>query len=121
MRIETVLDALIYNPFRHNIGEHYLSWDDITKPLEKVKGRHFVYCLMQKEEVVYVGRTSNLYSRLSYHKYRKKFDEIYLTEFANYVQCCIAESDAIMEYQPIYNINMCNHRRYNEIYKGGEQ
>ena len=113
MNVAHILDELLYNPFRKNIGEHYITWNDITKPLEKVKGRHFVYCLMKQGEVIYVGRTCNLYTRLSQHKYRFLFDEIYLTEYNNYVDCCIAEQEGIMEYQPIHNINMVNRRRHN--------
>ena len=93
MNVAHILDELLYNPFRKNIGEHYIRWEDITKPLEKVKARHFVYCLMKQDEVIYIGRTRNLYVRLSQHKYRFSFDEIYLTEYNNYDDCCIAEQE----------------------------
>ena len=80
-----------------------ICWSEITKILNKVKGRYFVYLLINKDDVIYVGRSFNLYSRLCSHKYQKKFDSVYLEEYKTYAQCCQAEKYLIKHYYPIEN------------------
>ena len=80
-----------------------ISWAEIIKKLYKVKGRYFVYLLANDDEVVYVGRSLNLYCRLSWHKYRKNFDKVYLAEYETYSECCQAEKKIIKYYSPVEN------------------
>jgi len=86
------------------IDSFEICWTEITKRLQKVKGKYFVYLLISKDDVIYVGRTLNLYSRLCYHKYDKQFDSVYLEEYKTYPQCCQAEKYLIKHYYPIENI-----------------
>jgi len=92
------------NVFFNPIREAHISWDDITKKLERVRNRHFVYLLLNKRDVVYVGMTSNLYGRLVWHKYRKQFNSVYLIEYQTIYKCSNAEKSIIKYYSPELNI-----------------
>lgn len=50
--------------------------------LMQVAGRNFIYLLCDKDEVIYAGRTKNLYARLLFHKMYKKFTDIILLEYS---------------------------------------
>ena len=80
-----------------------ISWSEITQKLNKVAGRYFVYLLLQNDNVIYVGRSFNLSCRLSWHKYRKVFDRVYLAEYNNYEECCCAEKEITKYYSPSEN------------------
>ena len=61
----------------------------------------FVYFLLQGEEVVYVGQTTQGYSRILQHK-DKIFDKV------RYIECTkddldTLESEYILKYSPLYN------------------
>lgn len=87
-----------------------ISWAEITQRINKVKNRYFVYLLINKDDVIYVGRSFNLFSRLSWHKYRKQFDSVYLEEYKTYAQCCEAEKYLIKYYIPTENIYVGYHK-----------
>lgn len=80
-----------------------INWNEITQKLNKVKGRYFVYLLLKNEVVIYVGRSFNLSCRLSWHKYRKDFDTVYLAEYGTYYECCQAEKQITKYYSPVEN------------------
>ena len=80
-----------------------ISRTEITQKLNKVKGRYFVYLLLKDYEVIYVGRSFNLSCRLSWHKYRKDFKEVYLAEYETYAECCQAEKQITKYYSPVEN------------------
>lgn len=80
-----------------------LERNQITLDLMKVTGRHFVYVLEKNQKVVYVGRSSNLYSRLVSHKSKKDFDVIMLYEYTDQGQCRDCEYFGIKHYKPILN------------------
>ena len=80
-----------------------IDWDDITQRLNELKGRYFVYLLLKNEDVIYVGRSFNLSCRLSWHKYRKDFDKVYLAEYKTYDECCQAEKQITKYYSPVEN------------------
>jgi predicted GIY-YIG superfamily endonuclease len=90
--------------FGKPILELLISWSDITQKLNKLKGRYFVYLLLKDDEVIYVGRSFNLSTRLSWHKYRKDFKTIYLVEYKTYAECCNAEKQITKYYSPFENI-----------------
>ena len=50
--------------------------------LMQVAGRNFIYLLCDKDEVVYAGRTRNLYARMIFHKMYKKFTDVILLEYS---------------------------------------
>lgn len=80
-----------------------LERNQITLDLMKVTGRHFVYVLEKNQKVVYVGRSSNLYSRLVSHKSKKDFDVIMLYEYTDQGQCRDCEYFGIKHYKPMLN------------------
>ena len=80
-----------------------LERNQITLDLMKVTGRHFVYVLQKNQKVIYVGRSSNLYSRLVSHKSKKDFDVIMLYEFTDKGQCRDCEYYGIKHYKPNLN------------------
>ena len=80
-----------------------IDWDDITQRLNKLKGRYFVYLLLKNEDVIYVGRSFNLSCRLSWHKYRKDFNKVYLAEYKTHEECCQAEKQITKYYSPVEN------------------
>lgn len=90
--------------FRNPIMEYIISWAQITQKLNKVKGRYFVYLLIKQDEVIYVGRSFNLFCRLSWHKYRKDFKDVYLAEYETYNECCKAEKQITKYYSPAHNL-----------------
>lgn len=89
--------------FGNTLLEVIIDWSEITQKLNKVNGRYFVYLLINDNEVIYVGRSFNLFCRLSWHKYRKHFDKIYLAEYQAYNECCQAEKILTQHYKPIHN------------------
>jgi len=80
-----------------------LERNQITLDLMKVTGRHFVYVLEKNQKVVYVGRSSNLYSRLVSHKSKKDFDVILIYEYTDKGQCRDCEYFGIKYYKPALN------------------
>jgi predicted GIY-YIG superfamily endonuclease len=85
------------------IIEAQISKSDITNRLSKVKGRYFVYILINGNIVEYVGMTGNLLSRLIAHKYTKNFDMIYLCEYRTKRVCSYHERMLIRHYLPKQN------------------
>ena len=80
-----------------------ISRNEITQKLNRVKGRHFVYILLDNSIVIYVGRSRNLSDRLHYHKHTKDFNSINLYEYDAYDTCCIAEKELVKHYKPMLN------------------
>jgi len=81
-----------------------IGWQHITHKLSRVRGRYFVYVLEKDERPIYIGMTSNLMTRLYYHKYRKQFDAIRVLEYEEYNICYEAEKRLIRHYKPRMNI-----------------
>jgi negative regulator of genetic competence, sporulation and motility len=89
--------------FGEPIIEAYIERNEISSPLNKARGRYFVYILLKNEVVVYVGRTKNLLSRLQNHKYIKDFDRVFLMEYPDKDQLYKYEKVCISYYMPEYN------------------
>ena len=102
MNDKEALEKLI-NPFGYPIGEYQIQWNDIRKVLGKVRGRFFVYMLIQNKQVIYAGRSECLYERLCQHKYKWQFDSVYLLEYYQYHECAQAEKKVILHYKPVNN------------------
>ena len=81
---------------------------DIDVSLMEDRNKFFVYLLTLNGEIVYIGRTSNLYSRMYSHKYKKDFTNVLLFEYNSYKEICKVENTLIKIYKPIYNINCVN-------------
>jgi hypothetical protein len=82
---------------------YILNRNQIALDLMKVTGRHFVYLLKKNQKVIYVGRSSNLYSRLVSHKSKKDFDVILIYEYTDKGQCRDCEYFGIKYYKPALN------------------
>lgn len=69
------------------------------KPVETLCG---VYFLINNDEIVYVGQSVNIWSRLSQHKKDKEFSHFHWIPVQNsYLE--IVENDYIIKFNPIYN------------------
>ncbi len=56
--------------------------EETNVQLMQVAGRNFIYLLCDKGEVIYAGRTRNLYARMLFHKMYKEFTDIILLEYS---------------------------------------
>jgi hypothetical protein len=74
---------------------------NITK---KYKGYYFVYFLINKNKIDYIGITESLYSRLIHHKCTKQIEEVLLLKFDNYYKMLEAEKELIDIFNPPLNI-----------------
>jgi hypothetical protein len=80
-----------------------INRNEITLPLMRANGRHFVYILRKNEDVIYVGRTKRIYDRLVTHKSKKDFDKVALIEYLDQGQSRDAEYYLIKYYKPALN------------------
>jgi predicted GIY-YIG superfamily endonuclease len=74
--------------------------NEITIRLNKIKGYYYNYILGFKNEIIYIGYSSNIYMRLLQHKYYKKFDKIILMEMTNKKSARLMERTLIKQYKP---------------------
>lgn len=66
----------------------------------------FVYFLLYKSEIVYIGQTIDLQQRISTHLKEKKFDKV-LYELVAYEKMLDRERELISHYKPILNERWC--------------
>lgn len=81
-----------------------ISVADINVKLNKLNGYAYNYVLALGDEIVYIGYSSSLYSRLVYHKQTKIFDKVLLIEFTNKRAALSLEKKLIKEYRPKHNV-----------------
>jgi len=89
----------------------YLSRKQINSRLRALEGRHFIYFLVHNKEIIYIGKSHNLYLRLLQHRTYKKFDYVYVLEFES-CDVCKMEKIIIQTFTPKYNNMWANQRRY---------
>jgi predicted GIY-YIG superfamily endonuclease len=94
--------------------------DKLPSKLKNVEGiqrlnncLHFVYFLCNNDEVVYVGQTKYLRTRIFFHKKDKQFKNIYYIKLPSKAKALSAESYYISKFDPKYN------KTNNEKPKGG--
>lgn len=68
----------------------------------KVKG-NFVYRLIHNNEIIYIGKSTQINVRLTYHLRDKDFDTVEVIQFDNEVDMCISEIYFINKYKPRLN------------------
>lgn len=84
--------------------------DEILKGMQIKKqdvadlNNFYVYTLWLNEELVYIGRTIRLFSRIETHRRTKEF-----THYSAYIcdselEMEVLESEMITKYQPVYNV-----------------
>jgi hypothetical protein len=71
----------------------------------------FLYFLIDNEEVVYIGSTSDLSTRIWSHKKDKKFNEVKYIMGTDRVFILYEEERYIKMFSPKYNIEHCKHRK----------
>jgi hypothetical protein len=92
--------------FKKTIGTSSIGieYDDIYS-----NSKGYVYCLCYKNEVVYIGASSNR-NRIGAHQKSKKFDEVYYLICRNYLHWEL-ETNFIKKFKTIYN-NCKTHNYY---------
>ena len=75
--------------------------------------RNCVYFLLEKNVVVYVGKTTNGIWRIKQHRHEKTYDDIYIIK-CNYEDLNRLEDYYMIKYKPKYNL-LPNHYRKNII------
>ena len=68
----------------------------------KVKG-NFVYRLIHNNEIIYIGKSTQINVRLTHHLRDKDFDTVEVIQFDNEVDMCISEIYFINKYKPRLN------------------
>lgn len=94
-------NELIYN---NESAVTYLKKDLINHKLSVLYGRYFVYFLMSGGEIVYVGKSKDLYTRLDQHLYDKCFEYVLVAEFRSEYAMNESERKMISFFRPKYNI-----------------
>lgn len=93
IKIATDLAAL-YRKEIQSIRARKVSWEPISA----------VYFLFDKEKLVYIGSTINLYNRLCQHKEKKKFEwDSYSYESVHPEDLYSKERQSIMKFNPPMN------------------
>lgn len=72
------------------------------KSKNKVKG-NFVYRLIHNNEIIYIGKSTQINVRLTHHLRDKDFDTVEVIQFDNEVDMCISEIYFINKYKPRLN------------------
>ena len=62
-----------------------------------------VYFLIEGEEIIYIGKSTNYQNRLHQHKIDKEFDSFYVHSCKNRSEMEILEFKMIAKYKPILN------------------
>lgn len=68
----------------------------------RVKG-NFVYRLIHNNEIIYIGKSTQINVRLTHHLRDKDFDTVEVIQFDNEVDMCISEIYFINKYKPRLN------------------
>lgn len=72
------------------------------KPVELIKNYH-VYALWSKGKIVYIGQSTQLYSRIKAHTHTKEFDSFSYFECKSQSEMDLVESNLIIKLNPKYN------------------
>lgn len=86
-----------------------IKYQDISaKILNPIKDEFCVYMLECSNEIVYIGQTENIIHRLRQHKYKLKFDYVYIgcmNRECTYRQMLFMESYLVGIAEPILNFS----------------
>lgn len=106
--LKEILDKLnAINVLEKSLTSCVIDRSDINVRLLQLHRRSFVYILCDKSEIIYIGRTRDLYTRLTTHKMYRFFDEIILIEF-NTEDVNKYEKILIKLFSPTYNVMYLN-------------
>lgn len=74
-----------------------------TQEINKPTGNIVYYLTDNNGEVLYVGKTTNIFSRIASHFYEKKFSRVFYQECKNEQEAEKLEVEEIIKYRPKYN------------------
>jgi hypothetical protein len=79
---DNIQQAIERNGFLdESINAALINSRHVSTVMMALKGRLFVYVLCNGNNVIYVGCSRNIYTRLVAHKSAKRFDHVLLIEF----------------------------------------
>lgn len=92
---------LNYAPYVETVGQ--IKFTQVYPYWKNLKGFNLVYMLFDYDELVYIGYTSDLHTRISAHAKCKEFNKIVLIECNDKSIAFKIEKDLIKLYQPNLN------------------
>jgi excisionase family DNA binding protein len=106
-QIDRYLDSIKGDCVRQEIDNNLLNYDEIIKEAEGNKILCGIYFLINENDVVYIGQSVNIHSRIAQHKNSKTFDKF------SYIECEKSELSHlevkyIKKFKPKYNLNCVN-------------
>lgn len=106
-QIDLYLDSIKVDCIRQEIENNLLDYDEIIKEADGNKILCGIYFLINQNDVVYIGQSVNIHSRIAQHKNNKKFDKF------SYIECgkpelSHLEVKYIKKFKPKYNLNCIN-------------
>ena len=91
---ELLKDCLSATPF---------LYEQFNQSFNKYKGKHFVYVLENDMEIIYIGHTKNIYTRIVDHRMTYNFTNFWLFEYDEKL-VLQKEREWIKSFQPAFNI-----------------
>jgi hypothetical protein len=82
--------------FKINPDKYYEVFDEVLS-------EHGIYLLYHKDELVYIGKSSNIKNRVQQHKKDKDFDNVKCILFKDIGNINLYEPYLIQKYNPKYN------------------
>ncbi len=85
---------------------NYENYDPSLLPKIEVKRIRCIYFLYKGEEIVYIGQSINMFSRLFQHiaEKIKEFDSLRYMEVPELIDLDNLEKHLIIKYRPVYNV-----------------
>ena len=74
-----------------------------SKLLRQYKKANFVYFIMDRQNIAYVGSTTNISARISQHKKDKVFNHVLLIKYDTHENMYFAEKAIISSFKPVRN------------------
>lgn len=87
-----------------------------VKYFDLLHKKYFIYFLLKKGNVVYVGQTDNIINRVKIHKKNKNFDNVAYFSTTNEKEVNYLENFYILKYSPYYNCFSTNSKCVNSAY-----
>jgi len=93
----------------HEDFKQIIYYDEINTSLIKLKGIYIVYMLCETRNIIYIGKSKNIYKRLKEHKYQKNFKYVVLIPCVNSEYAFYIEKLLISNLDNKFNINSKSH------------
>lgn len=83
--------------------ECVVQYNHTAETFRGMVGIYILYVLVKKDNAIYVGMTYNIFKRMSAHKVKKDFDQVYFIIVNNRVNLPLFEKRAIKYFAPKLN------------------